>query len=82
MAYAIIISIAEIDYDAFYISYRKFNMIRPIDRTLLQQTGIILFNGAGIPELVRFQEHFRDNMITVYQGEACEVNVRRAGRLQ
>ena len=31
-----------------------------------ETTGIDLSNGAGIPELNRYQEHFREHKITVY----------------
>jgi len=47
-------------------------MIRPIVQTLLQQTGIDLSNGAGISELVRFQENFRDYELNVNRGLGCE----------
>ena len=72
LAHAVIIEIAEIDIDANYISYRNGNKIRPIVRTLIQENGIDLSGDAWIPELVNFQEHFRDYKITLYQGLACE----------
>jgi len=37
-----------------------------------QDDGINLSNGAGIPELVRFQKHFRDYKLFVYGGLNCE----------
>jgi len=43
--------------------------------TQLETTGIDLPNGAGIPELVRFQEHFREYKIVVYHGLNCENNM-------
>ena len=39
---------------------------------LLQETSIDLTNGAGIPKINRFQEHFRDYKIIVYQGLGCD----------
>jgi hypothetical protein len=34
-------------------------------------TGIDLRNGGGIPELTRFQEHFKHYRIVVYEGLTC-----------
>jgi hypothetical protein len=42
-----------------------------VDR-LLKTTGIDLSNGAGLPELERFQEHFSDFKIVVYSGKNCD----------
>jgi len=58
--------------NADYNSYRRGCRIRPAVQRLLETTGIDLSGGGGIPELVRFQEHFRDYKITVYQGLNCE----------
>jgi len=41
-------------------------------QTLLETTGIDLSNGAGIPELVSFHEHFREYKIVVYHGLNCD----------
>jgi len=65
-----IIAIAKVDNDAGYTAYRKARKIRPVVQTLLQRTCIDLTNGGVIPELNRFQEHFRDYKIVVYQGLA------------
>ena len=46
--------------------------IRPVVKKLLSKTGIDLSGGGGIPELLKFQEHFRQYKITVYRGLACE----------
>jgi len=35
-------------------------------------TGIDLDNGAGFPELTKFQEHFHDSKIIVYEGLHCD----------
>jgi len=40
-------------------------------QTVLEKTGIDLFE-SGIPELFRFQVHFRDCKIVVYQGLSRE----------
>jgi hypothetical protein len=42
-----------------------------VDR-LLATTGIDLTNGGGIPELIRFQEHFKEYRIVVFGGLNCE----------
>ena len=55
--------------------------MRPVVQTLLQETGIDLTSGAGIRELNRFHENFRDYKIIVYQGLGCDDNVRRSGRM-
>jgi hypothetical protein len=35
---------------------------------LLASTGIDLTNGGGIPELIKFQEHFKEYRIVVFGG--------------
>jgi len=71
LAHALIIAIAKVDNDAIHTAYRKGRKIRPVVHTLLQETGIDLATGGGIHELNRFQEHFRDYKIVVYQGLGC-----------
>ena len=66
LAHALIIAIARVDNDANYKAYRQGRKIRPVVQALLQETGIDLTSGGGIPELNRFQEHFRDYKIIVY----------------
>ena len=41
-------------------------------QNLLAKTGIDLSVGDGIPELIKFQEHFREYKVNVYQGPAFE----------
>jgi len=41
-------------------------------QTPLKATGIDLSNGAGIPEIVRFREHYREYKIVVYHGLKCD----------
>ena len=69
LAHAVIIAIARLNKDRNYISYRKGNKTRPQVKDLLNASSIDLKNGAGIPELIRFQEHFRSEYkIVVYEG--------------
>ena len=72
LAHALIIVISKVDNHANYKSYRQGRKIRSVVQNLLQETGIDLTNGAGIPELNRFQEHFRDFKIVLYQGLGCD----------
>jgi len=72
LAHALIIAIARVDNDANYAAYRKDRKIRPVDQAVLKETGIDLTNGGGIPELNRFQEHFRDYKIVVFHGLGCD----------
>jgi hypothetical protein len=58
--------------DPDYKAYRKGRKIRPVVQKLLAETGISLTEGGGIPQLIKFQEHFRQYKITVYKGQACE----------
>jgi hypothetical protein len=72
LAHALIISIARLTKDPNYNSYRRGCKIHvEVDR-LLEATGIDLTNGAGIPELMRFQEHFKEYRIVVFAGLNCE----------
>jgi hypothetical protein len=63
LAHALIISIARLTKDPNYNSYRRGYKIRAEVDRLLAATGIDLANGAGIPELTRFQEHFKEYRI-------------------
>jgi len=65
LAHALIIAIARIEKDPNYNSYRRGYRIRPVVQKLLKTIYIDLSNGAGIPELVRFQERFREYKIVV-----------------
>ena len=71
-AHALIIAIARMNKDPNYQSYRKGNKIRPVVASFLETTGIDLTNGGGIPELIRFQEHFHEYKIVVYDGLRCD----------
>ena len=54
--------------DPDYKAYRQGRKIRQVVKTLLETTDIDLSYGAGIPELVSFQEHFRQYKKVVYCG--------------
>jgi len=68
----LIIAIARADNDSNYKLYRDGWKICPVVKDLLNTTGIDLSKCVGIPELIRFQEHFRDYKIVVYQGLGCD----------
>ena len=38
-------------------------------------------NGSGLPELVKFQEHFREYKIVVYEGLSCD-NIMFEGHVE
>jgi len=79
LAYALIIENAKVDKDPNYKAYRKGRKIRHTVQTLLEMTGKDLSNGAGIPEIVRFQEHFREYKIVVYHGLNCDNSILKGG---
>jgi hypothetical protein len=54
--------------DPNYNSYRRGYKLRPVVDNLLATTGIDLSQGAGIPELERFQDHFGKYIIVVNEG--------------
>ena len=54
------LAIARVENDSNYKSYRDGWKIRPVVRNLLVRTGIDLTNGVSLPELVKFQDHFRE----------------------
>jgi len=62
LAHALIIAISRLENDPNYNSYRRGYKVRPVVQNLFTTTGIDLTNGAGIPELVKFQEHFRSEL--------------------
>jgi hypothetical protein len=72
LAHALVIAIAKGNNDPNYNAYRKGRKMRPIVQELLETTGIDLSKIGGIPELERFQYHFRDQYkIVVYGGLNC-----------
>jgi hypothetical protein len=46
--------------------------IIPVVQHLLETTGINLTNGGGIPELMRYQDHFAEYRIVVYEALRCD----------
>jgi hypothetical protein len=71
LAHAIVIAIAKVTNDPNYNAYRRGRKIFPAVQTLLEKTGINVDNGGGIPELIRFQEHFKEYRTVVYDGLNC-----------
>jgi len=72
LAHALAIAKAKVDGDPNYNSYRRGYKIRPVVDRLLETTGIDLSRGGGVPELLRFQEHFKEYRIVVFGGLNCE----------
>jgi hypothetical protein len=72
LAHTLIIAIAKITNDPNYAAYRKGRKIHNVVDTILAATGINLWNGGGIPELERFQDHFGLYKIVVYIGLNCD----------
>jgi len=72
LAHSIIIAIARVDNDQNYKAYSQGRKVVSPVQNLLEATGIDLCNRAGILELVRFQEHFREYKMVVYQGLSCD----------
>jgi hypothetical protein len=72
LAHALTIAKARVTNDPNYKSYRKINKILPMVDRLLETTGIDLKDGGGIPELIKFQEHFKEYRIVVNDGLNCE----------
>ena len=72
LANALLIGIAQLMKDSHNKAYRKGRNIYPKVDRLLATTGIILDNGGEIPELQRFQAHFRQYKIFVYTGLSCD----------
>ena len=72
LANALIIAKAKVD-NLNYTCYRDGRKLRPIVQKLLAKTYRPVWR-REIPELIKFEEHFRYYKITVYQGLACEDN--------
>jgi hypothetical protein len=72
LAHALVIAIAKLTNDPDYVAYRKGRKIRAAVNRLLMMIGIDLTDGGGIPELIKFQEHFKDNRIVVFGRLNCE----------
>jgi len=72
LAHAFVLAIVKVDKDPNYKAYIRGRKILHVVGILLETTGIDLSNDAGIHELVRFQEHFREYKIVVYRGLSCD----------
>jgi len=72
LSHAFVIRISRLGNDPKYNSYRSCCMIRPVVQHLFKTTGIDLTNNTGIPELVRFKEHCREDNIVDYHGLSCK----------
>jgi len=71
LAHALVIAIARLTNDPDYKAYIQGRKIHSIVDRLLVMTGIDLTNGGGIPELIKFQEHFKEYRIVVFGGLTC-----------
>jgi hypothetical protein len=72
LAHAVIIAVSKLTNDPNYDSYRRGYKILPVVQQLLETTGIDLEGGAGVPGLARFQEHFSEYRIVLYEGLNCD----------
>jgi hypothetical protein len=72
MANALIISIARLNNDPNYKAYSQGRKILLAVDHLLETTGIKLANSGDIPELIKFQEHFKELRIVVFGGLNCD----------
>jgi hypothetical protein len=72
LAHAIVLAIAKLKNGPNYNPYRCGWKIHPVVQKLLQMTQLNLDTGVGIPELIRFQEHFSEYRIIVYTGLKCD----------
>jgi len=73
LAHALVIAKAKVDGDdKNYQSYRRGNNIRPVVDSLIETTGRDLSRVGRVPELMRFQEHFKEYRIVVFGGSNCE----------
>jgi hypothetical protein len=82
LTHALHIAKARVDNDPNYKAYcdSRKRKILPAVQHLLQMSGIHLDNGGGgIPELAKFQEHFSDYKIVVYNGPYCDSNMFEGG---
>jgi hypothetical protein len=66
LAHALIIDIAKAANDPNYKAYGQGRKIHQVVQNLLLTTGIEFCNGAGIPEIESFEDHFSQHKIVVY----------------
>ena len=60
LTHAIILAIAKVENDSDYKTYLQGRKIRPVVQTLLDKTDISLSGGGGIPEILKYQDNFRE----------------------
>ena len=65
--HGIVIAIANAENDPKYVAYGRGYRISPIVQKVVDKTGIDLSVSGSFPELIKFQEHFREYKITVYE---------------
>jgi hypothetical protein len=80
LAHALIIAIAKATNDSNYKTYIQGRKIHTAVQNLLTTTGIDLSQGAGIPEIERFQDHFSQYKLVVHEGLQCD-NIMYEGRV-
>jgi hypothetical protein len=54
-----VIAIAKLTNDPNYKAYRQGRKIHSVVDSLLSTTGFDLTNGGDVPEIIKFQEHFK-----------------------
>ena len=72
LSHASIIAKARADGHPYHQSFRKGNKILPVVASLLEEKGIDVTHGGGIPELIRFQKNFHEYKIVVYDSVHCD----------
>jgi hypothetical protein len=72
LVHALIIANAKATNDPNYKAYKQGRKILPVVQNLLTATGIDLNNGAAIPELEIFLDHFSEYKIVLYEGLNCD----------
>ena len=75
LAHALNIRTAKLANDPNYKAYIQGKKIRAVVDHLVATTGIDLTNGGGIPELLKFEEHFKKYRIVVFGEFDCEDKV-------
>jgi hypothetical protein len=70
-----VIAIAKLNNDPNYVAYRRGRKKCPVVDNLLATTGTYLANGGGIPELMKFQELFKEYRIVVFGRLNCKYSL-------
>jgi hypothetical protein len=65
---SLVISMAQVNGDPKYKSYRDSNCLQKPVEELLKASGVDLCNGGGLEELEQFQEYLSDYKIVVFEG--------------